>query len=83
MKHPSDHIRQPSRRYFPLQLLPGPARASVRQGLASTSGWASRKPIQEVLMKSCSSCFSARPRSAPPVSPQFYLLAEASDFSSR
>src|SRR6266404_9089458 len=50
MKHLSDHIRQLSRRYFPLHWSLGPARASFRQGLAST-GWESRKPIQEALMK--------------------------------
>jgi hypothetical protein len=50
MKHLSDHIRQLSRRYFPLQLSLGSAKASYGRGLANT-GWESRKPIQEVLMK--------------------------------
>jgi hypothetical protein len=49
MNNTSGAIRQNKNFYSSLQHLSRPARRSFRQGLAST-GWESRKPIQEVLM---------------------------------
>ena len=51
MNYLSDHIRQLWSRYFALQHPARSAKRSVRQGLASAGGWASRKRIQEALLK--------------------------------